>query len=45
MEVTLLDSYDEGEWPLKSYKGPDGEQWEFYTEEVLFAEPEEEEEP
>jgi hypothetical protein len=40
MEVTLLDSYGEKEWPLKSYIGPDGLEWQFYTEEVLFAAPE-----
>jgi len=43
MAVTLLDSYGEKEWPLKSYIGPDGLEWQFYTEEVLFAAPEEEE--
>jgi hypothetical protein len=42
MEVTLLDSYGEKEWPLKSYIGPDGKEWQFYEEDVLFAEPEEE---
>lgn len=39
MEVTLLDNVGEKEWPLASYIGPDGEEWQFYTEEVLFAEP------
>jgi len=31
MTVTLLDSYGEKEWPLKSYIGPDGLEWQFYT--------------
>jgi hypothetical protein len=36
MEVTLVEGYGEKEWPIKSYIGPDGEEWQFYTEEVLF---------
>lgn len=44
MEVTFKESYLEKEWPLESYIGPDGEEWKFYSEDVLFAQPEEEEE-
>lgn len=43
MNVTFKDSYGEKEWPLESYIGPDGLEWKFYTEEVLFAKEEEDE--
>ena len=43
MEVTLVEGYGEKEWPIKSYIGPDGEEWQFYTEEVLFEQPDEDE--
>lgn len=45
MDVIFKDSYEDKEWPFESYTGPDGKEWKFYTEEVLFAQPEEEDEP
>ena len=37
MQVSLLDNTGEGEWPLKAYVGPDNQEWNFYSEEFLFA--------
>lgn len=39
--VTFKEDYEAGEWPLESYVGPDGLEWRFYSEDVLFAQEEE----
>ena len=39
--VTFKEDYEAGEWPLESYVGPDGLEWKFYPEDVLFAQEEE----